>query len=437
MIAKNNFGNITKTFGFKILIICILTLLLLIPINMITEVISERLTYKEEAIDSIISPLGFNTEIEGIVIAIPYLKFYSNSYKKDYIFYTPEEYNISGDVETSVLSRGIFKAPIYNSVLKVDGKFSAYNSEFFNSITESDNTILYDEAVLLVGIRNKKSLLKLPKILLSDNTELIYYDKADSINIKFFHNKFIYKIYKENLINGFNFKTELNIQGGNSINIKALATENNISISSKWKDPSFIGNFLPVEREVSKNGFIAKWFIAGFNTSFSKYFTSDKEYSDNDNIKISFLLLNDNYNKTLRSIKYAILFIFIPFLVLFLCEVISGIRVHPIQYILIGLSNVIFYLLLLAISEHLNFNISYLISTIMVTALTSIYIGYIIKHKKYTIIISVVESLMYIFLFGILQLTDYALLVGTLGLFTIIAFAMYFTRNIDWYADNK
>ena len=116
---------------------------------------------------------------------------------------------------------------------------------------------------------------------------------------------------------------------------------------------------------------------------------------------------------------------------------ISGIRVHPIQYILIGLSNVIFYLLLLAISEHLNFNISYLISTIMVTALTSIYIGYIIKHKKYTIIISVVESLMYIFLFGILQLTDYALLVGTLGLFTIIAFAMYFTRNIDWYADNK
>ena len=436
-MIKNNFSDISKTFGIKIFIVFILALLLLIPIFMIRGVVLDRIDYKEEAINSIISPLGFDAEIEGVVIAIPYLKFYSNSYKKDYIFYTPEQYNVTGEIDTSILSRGIFKVPIYKSDLNISGKFESYNSELFSSLIDNNDKVLYDEAVLLLGIKNKKSLLKLPKITINDDNELVYYDNADSLNANFFHNKFIYKLNKDNLVNGFSFKTALSIQGGNTLYIKALATENNISLSSKWKDPSFVGNFLPVEREVSNNGFNAKWFIAGFNTSFSKYFTSDKTYSDTDNVEVSFLLLNDNYSKTLRSVKYAILFIFIPFLILFLCEALSRIRVHPVQYILIGLSNAIFYLLLLSISEHLNFNLSYFISVIMVTSLTSVYIGYIIKHKKYTLIMSIVELLMYTFLFGILQLTDYALLVGTLGLFAIIAFAMYFTRNIDWYADNK
>ncbi len=452
-----NINEVTKTLGFKIIIIIVLGLLLLIPMTFINSVVRDRIRYQNEAISSIIEPVGDSANIQGVVIAIPYLEKFIDSdtkeigYTRKYIFYMPNEYNVTGDVEVTSLSRGIFKAPIFNSKLNIAGKFDKYNDEIYN-LDKNNTIILYDEAMIILGIGNKKNLMKLPNVLINQNEELKYYEKNINIDLNMFNNKFLYTISRDNILNGFDFNITMDIQGGNSLIITPLASENTFKISSKWKDPSFTGGFLPTKREVNNNGFNAEWNIASFNTSFTKYWTSDENsnrlnnidnnqyYTSNqesNNVLISFLLLNDNYQKTSRSVKYAILFIFIPFFVLFLCEVLSKKRIHPVQYILIGIANAIFYLLLLAISEHINFNISYFLSALMVTALTSIYIGYIIKSPKYTISMAIVEALIYIFLFGILQLTDYALLMGTLGLFAVIALAMYFTRNVDWYGENN
>ena len=444
-----NIYNVSKTFGFKIFTILILGLLLLIPMTFINSVVRDRKNYKNEAVSSIIEPIGGVANIEGLIIAIPYLKkvVYEKeiTYKREYIFYMPNSYNISGDVEINLLKRGIFKVPILNSTLNIKGKFDKYNSDLYN-LDENDSTILFDEAIMIFGIGNKKNLLKLPKIIVNGNEELEYYQKTIKMNLQMFSNIFLFNISRDKIFNGFEFETSIDIQGGNSLIINPMAADNYFNISSKWSDPSFTGGFIPTKREVSKNGFNAEWNIASFNTSYNKYWTSE-EYDENNiyefenkrnenNVIISFLLLNDNYQKILRSVKYAILFIFIPFFVLFLCEVISKKRIHPVQYILIGISNAIFYLLILAISEHINFNVSYLISAIMVILLTSTYIGYIIKSKKYILSMAIVEILIYIFLFGILQLTDYALLMGTLGLFIVIAAGMYFSRNVDWYGEN-
>ena len=444
-----NIYNVSKTFGFKIFTILILGLLLLIPMTFINSVVRDRKNYKNEAVSSIIEPIGGVANIEGLIIAIPYLKkvVYEKeiTYKREYIFYMPNSYNISGDVEINLLKRGIFKVPILNSTLNIKGKFDKYNSDLYN-LDENDSTILFDEAIMIFGIGNKKNLLKLPKIIANGNEELEYYQKTIKMNLQMFSNIFLFNISRDKIFNGFEFETSVDIQGGNSLIINPMAADNYFNISSKWSDPSFTGGFIPTKREVSKNGFNAEWNIASFNTSYNKYWTSE-EYDENNiyefenkrnenNVIISFLLLNDNYQKILRSVKYAILFIFIPFFVLFLCEVISKKRIHPVQYILIGISNAIFYLLILAISEHINFNVSYLISAIMVILLTSTYIGYIIKSKKYILSMAIVEILIYIFLFGILQLTDYALLMGTLGLFIVIAAGMYFSRNVDWYGEN-
>lgn len=452
-----NINEVTKTLGFKIIIIVVLGLLLLIPMTFINSVVKDRIRYQNEAISSIIEPVGDSANIQGVVIAIPYLEKFIDSdtkeigYTRKYIFYMPNEYNVTGDVEVTSLSRGIFKAPIFNSKLNITGRFDKYNAEIYN-LDENNTIILYDEAMIILGIGNKKNLMKLPNILINQNEELKYYEKNINIDLNMFNNKFLYTISRDSILNGFDFNITMDIQGGNSLIITPLASENTFKISSKWKDPSFTGGFLPTKREVNNNGFNAEWNIASFNTSFTKYWTSDENsnrlnnidnnqyYTSNqesNNVLISFLLLNDNYQKTSRSVKYAILFIFIPFFVLFLCEVLSKKRIHPVQYILIGIANAIFYLLLLAISEHINFNISYFLSALMVTALTYIYIGYIIKSPRYTISMAIVESLIYIFLFGILQLTDYALLMGTLGLFAVIALAMYFTRNVDWYGENN
>lgn len=441
-----NIYNVSKTLGFKIFTILILGLLLLIPMNFIKSVVLDRRSYQREAVTSIIEPIGGVANIEGLIIAIPYIKkvIYEKeiTYKREYIFYMPNNYNISGNIEINLLKRGIFKVPILNSTLNIKGKFDKYNSNLYN-LDKNDTTILFDEAIMIFGVGNKKNLLKLPKIMVNQNEELEYYEKTVKINLLMFSNIFLFNISKDKLIDGFEFETSIDIQGGNSLIINPMASDNYFNISSSWNDPSFTGGFIPTKREISKNGFNAKWNIASFNTSYNKYWTSEEydknEYKEDNqnNVIISFLLLNDNYQKILRSVKYSILFIFIPFFVLFLCEVISKKRIHPVQYILIGISNAIFYLLLLAISEHINFNISYLISAIMVILLTSIYIGYIIKSKKYILSMAIVETLIYIFLFGILQLTDYALLMGTLGLFISIAAGMYFSRNVDWYGENN
>ena len=456
-----NYREIIDTFGFKLLIIFILGLLLLIPVNFIRSVILDRISYQKEAISSIIEPIGGNCNIQGIVVAIPYMKRHINSetkeifYKKEYIFYMPDEYSIIGNIEVKPLKRGIFKAPIFNSTLNLKGSFNKYNSEMY-SIDKNDN-ILFDEAILIFGIDNKKNLIKLPDITVKyndSNEKLNYYEKNIYADLKLFNNNFIFEISRDKLFNGFDFDITLNIQGGNFLAFTPMASENTFEISSLWKDPSFSGSFLPTSREVNNNGFNAIYNIASFNTPFNKYWKSEDDIinntyyssgkyhnstkisSEESDIYINFLLLNDNYNKTLRSVKYSIIFIFIPFFVLLLCEILSKNKIHPIQYILIGITNVIFYLLLLSISEHINFNLSYFISAIMVIVLSSTYIKYIIKSIKYALIMSLVQTLIYVFLFGILQLTDYALLIGSLGLFIVIAMAMYFTRNINWYAKN-
>ena len=288
-----NINDIAKTLGFKILIIVILGLLLLIPMSFINGVVRDRIRYQDEAVSSIIEPVGNSANIQGVVIAIPYLNRVIDSetkeisYIRKYIFYMPNEYNVEGNVEVSSLSRGIFKAPIFNSKLNITGRFDKYNAEIFN-LDENNNTILYDEAMLILGIVNKKNLMKLPNVSINQNEELQYYEKNINISLNMFSNKFLYTISRDKILNGFDFNITMDIQGGNSLIITPLASENTFKISSKWKDPSFTGGFLPTKREVNNDGFNAEWNIASFNTAFTKYWTSDENanrVNDNEYLK--------------------------------------------------------------------------------------------------------------------------------------------------------
>lgn len=454
MSVSSDLKSISRTLGFKIFMILVLGLLLLIPMSFIKWLVKDRKSYQTEAVKSIVEPMGGNLKLEGVVIAVPYvsLRQVSNEIvrKIEYIITMPETYNIEGNIEVNVLKRGIFKAPVFNSPVKIDGHFKAYDKMLYNI---NERYILWDEAVLVFGVSNKKNFTKLPVVKINGK-DLSTYEKALDVPIEFFHNALFFKLPAEYAKGGFTFDALVSIQGGNSVELLPLTSENTFALSSKWTDPSFTGGYLPVKREVTKDGFTAKWEIASFNTAFNKSWTTentsiykkgaytsisydDSEYmsgkNSSDTVITSFLMLNDNYQKTSRSLKYMLLFIFIPFFTLFLCEVLAKKILHPVQYCLIGIANVIFYLLLLSISEHLSFNMSYLVSAAMVMSITALYSGYIMKSVKLGFAVAIVQVLVYVFLFGILQLTDYALLMGTIGLFIAIAAAMFFTRNIDWF----
>lgn len=432
-LLENN-SSLAKTLGFKILIICVIALLLLIPTNLIRGIISDRQRYQSDAIESIIEPIGGEFRLNAFTLCVPYLYNVQDSdgnisQRKDYVIIMPNEYDVSVNAKMNILNRGIFKAPIYGADIKISGKFDAYKlSEKIQYL----HSILWNEAVIIISTANKQNFKSMPVITVNDAT--LKESERVMPNIDMFRNNgFTFQITEEMVASGFDFMADISIQGGSSINIAPMAGNNKITITSDWKDPSFTGNWLPTERNVDNNGFTATWQIPSFNTPFDSTFYIDRSQDGTSWIRTSFLLLNDNYQKTYRSIKYAILFIFAPFFALFLCEMLTRKRIHVIQYALIGLANVIFYLLLLSISEHLNFNISYFVSMIMVVALTSMYVGSITRTLKLSFIIAGVEFVIYIFLFGILQLTDYALLVGTIGLFVALALAMYFTRNINAY----
>ena len=231
-------------------------------------------------------------------------------------------------------------------------------------------------------------------------------------------------------------------------------------MTSSWKDPSFTGAFLPKDREISQDGFEATWRVLHFNRNYPQswidqsYFIDDDNYQDNlyeltdsytvtpntskndigaSKFGVNLLVAADHYQKSLRSSKYGILIIALSFLMFFLIEITQKLRIHAFQYILIGLALMIFYTLLLSISEHLGFNIAYWISCISVIGLIAIYARSVLANKKLASLLAGSLTVIYGFLFIIIQIETYALLVGSIGLFIILALTMFYTRKISWY----
>ncbi len=432
----------TETLGFKILLIFIIGLLLLIPMSLVRGVIFDRQSYQAEAQRSIIQPIGGEFSFNGVMIAIPYYYYETVNTvtgnttiservrKNDYALIMPRDYAVTSNLETEMLSRGIFKTPVFYSDMKIIADFSEYE---LDSKVHFE-TVSWDDAILIVATGDRKNLKQLPVVHMNEQT-LEVVETTSFSYIGLFSNAFAYSIDENSIRDGFSLSIDMSIQGGSAIHVLPMASDNTITLSSNWNDVGFTGSWLPVERSITDSGFSATWEIASFNTPlYGIRFLEDldaKYIERSDTINTNLLLSNDNYAKTERSIKYAMLFIFIPFFALFLCELLTKKKIHVVQYALIGLTNIIFYMLLLSISEHMSFNASYVISSFAVIAATALYIWAITKTVNLGIIIAVVEIVVYAFLFGILQLTDFALLFGTIGLFFAVVVAMYFTRNIE------
>ncbi len=236
----------------------------------------------------------------------------------------------------------------------------------------------------------------------------------------------------------FSFKLALN--GSEQIQFTPLAEETNVTVQSDWVSPSFNGAFLPVKREISKKGFTATWKVLHLNRNFPQYWEGNRYKVKDSCFGFKLLITADVYQKMTRLSKYSLMFIVFTFSAFFFSEIINRNRVHPIQYLLIGLAVILFYVLQLSISEHLNFNYAYLISSSAITLLISGYSKGILKNTYFTITVFSILAILYMYLYIVLQLEDYALIMGSIGLFLILSVIMFITRKIDWYSlenDNK
>ena len=419
--------NTRNNAGFKLFAVLGLGILFFIPILMVRGVVNDRLQHRESAMNSILEPIGNNFVLRGVSVAVPTVNR-EISDDVQWVMIQPTEYIVDADLEVSNLKRGIFDVPIFNATLSVTGKFETAAT----GIPE----IRGEEAFLIFDTGSRKNFSKDPEVRIGNNIRLQRQEKTGLANIGY-ASAFIYPISVARLREGFSFQITTEGRGGKYFAMLPTSGENTFRVRSDWPDPGFTGEWLPTEREVTDDGFSAVWEIAGFNVSIGKTAVIDPTdfYTENlsQQVRVSFLQINDIYTQVERSMKYAFLFIFIPFLALFFVESVRKTQIHPAQYLLIGIANILFYLLLLSLAEYIPFNAAYTIAMLMTVLLCGLYCAAIFRSKKTGILLGIVSLFAYLFLFSLLQLADYALLIGTLGLFAALAVIMFVTRNLDWY----
>jgi inner membrane protein len=226
------------------------------------------------------------------------------------------------------------------------------------------------------------------------------------------------------------FSMQFSLNGSQQLMMAAAARENKLQMQSTWKDPSFTGIKLPDERVINESGFSASWKF--MNRSVPQVWDNNFYDLSQTTFGADLLIPVDNYDKTERSVKYALLCIILTFAAFFLIESIYKKSLHLVQYGLAGLALVLFYTLLLSISEYLGFNSAYLVAAAATIGLVTWFVGSIMKSGKLGTFIGFVLAVVYGYIFTIIQLQDYALLMGSVGLFIALAIIMYFSRKLQW-----
>lgn len=424
--------QIRHSIGTRLFIIAVLTLVLLIPSVMIQSLISERKDRRDEAAAEISGKWGDQQIITGPVLSIPYTEYMKDDKnnlirKIRYIHFLPSDLQISGNINPEIRYRGIYEVVVYNSDLAIQGQFETPD---LTGLKIPHEDILWENAFLALGISDMKGI----KAFITVNWNGEEFPANPGVETNDVMSAGI-SIKPDLTVRNeeYHFSIDLNLNGSAGVLFAPVGKETRVMLSSDWPDPSFTGNFLPVSREVTDDGFTANWKILHLNRNFPQKWAGDQFKVTNAVFGVDLLLAVDEYQKTMRTAKYAIMFIALTFLTFFMIELLSRKVIHPIQYLLIGFALLVFYTLLLSISEYLVFKQAYLIASVGVILLISLYAKSVLTNFLQTVIIAGVLILLYGYLYIILQLQDYALLMGSIGLFIILAVVMYLTRKIDWF----
>ncbi|GHE54541.1 cell envelope integrity protein CreD [Roseivirga thermotolerans] len=434
--------------SIKLLSIGFLIAILLIPNHMIKSLISEREIRQKEAIQEISESWASPQEITGPILTIPYESVVTISNSKEavivkYAHFLPEALNIEGQMEPKSRKRGIYNVSLYASQLKIDGSFST--PDFSNFLGDTDK-VLWHMATISMGIPDMRGIQNHIVLQLGDKALTMEPGIPQKINLDIEQSTNPKKTVSNDYQNGvsanltwnpewrsISFSTELSLHGTKSLTFNPIGKTTLVKIRSTWPHPSFNGQFLPDAYTTSENGFNAEWSIFDLNRNYPQQWADKQHRIYNSGFGVMLFQPVDNYHQNMRSAKYAVLILFLTFLAFFFIETLNKTRIHPIHYILVGLALTIFYTLLLSISEHLQFGLAYRISAVVVIGMTSLYSKSILKSKRLAVIILLFFSIIYTFVYIVLQLEDYALLFGSIGLLLVLGVCMYMSRNIDWY----
>ncbi|RLD12569.1 MAG: cell envelope integrity protein CreD [Chlamydiae bacterium] len=420
----------------KIFSIGLFVMILLVPASMVSSLMRERKLRRDSVVQEINHKWGNSQTITCPFFTVPYKSFYRDKNDKlkfniHYLHVLPEKLTVSGQINPEIRYRSIYEAVLYNVKLNINGNFIL--PELNQSNIDPEN-VLWDKAIFSIGITDMRGI--------QDNICVLFngkkYDVSPGLKTTDLASAGLHCVIPLSSAKGENlFSFRLNLNGSENIQFIPIGKTTDVSLKSSWASPSFNGSFLPVTRKISSAGFTAEWNILHLNRNFPQFWLDNQYKITDSSFGLKLLITTNIYQKSIRISKYALIFIIFTFAAFFFSEIISKKRVHPIQYILIGLAILLFYILLLSISEHLNFDIAYILSALVTTILITGYSKGILKNNRFTLAVFGILIVLYSYLYVVLQLEDYALIMGSIGLLFVLSTVMYITRKIDWYSLEK
>ena len=428
MLKSPLFWKITTLIG------CIV--LLSLPLMMVRELINERADYRNEVVDAIEQSTSGSQKLAGPLIAIPITETLTRmenqkevNYQRSWVYYwLPESLAVAGKQTVESRRVGIYSGQVWHNVLQIKASFDPLR---LAALRKTNIVLGQPRLVVSVGDARGIGAIHAPEVngnVLSVEPGLGISGDGAGIHMP------MPALAEDNKPLEIAFSLDLN--GTGEFSLVPLGRNSELQLTSNWPHPGFLGSFLPTQREVSAAGYRAHWQSSWFANDMGSYFKDDMEipWSRLPAFSADVMSLADQYQLTDRATKYAILLIGLTFMAFFVFESLTRRPLHPMQYLLVGLSLVLFYLVLLALSEHIGFTAAWLAASLSGAVMTGIYLQAVLRGWRNSLLFVAALLLLDGVMWFLLHSEDSALLLGTGVLALALSVLMFLTRRVDWYA---
>lgn len=429
----------TQTLTAKVLGIGLLALIMLIPLAQVRELIAERQQLRETTISRIAEGWGGRQTLGAPVLRVPTRRVIDRADGKPPEVQPGSESmladQLQADIQLSVQTRsyGMYSAPLYAAAVHLSGRFMPEDLAQYSSLGIAQWQDA--KAELLLPIADLRGLRDVDDVRINGRPV-----RFRSSGTRVAGLPAITVPIDLSALDGkpIEFDLHLTLAGAASLQLLPLARSTDVRMRAPWRDPSFTGATLPLERSVGEQGFSARWHMLDINRSFGQWWVDGDPGVDNamsaSSFGVELYQPVSVYQRNERAGKYGLLFVALTFVAFFLVEVLRKLRVHPVQYLLVGAALVTFYVLLLALSEQIGFAPAYLVAAAAVVLIVGGYAAAVLRARRAGLLLGGVLALVYAMLYGLIATEQYALLIGALVLLATVTLMMYLTRRIDWYA---
>ena len=434
-----------RPLAFKLATIGLLIALLIFALSTIGHLVAERQARRNEVIQDIARSSSGEQQITGPILVIPYEKTVREWRENDrgerhleerevsgQLHFLPENFSLDGDVRTELRARGIYEARLYHAKLRINADFDV---PLHYGVGSDTGAYRFGRPFIAIGVTDIRGIESPLTATLDGAPVSLQAGTGTRLLLEGLH--LLAPGLSSESTAHLHLAVDLPLLGTSEFHVIPVGRQTQVHLRSNWPHPSFTGDFLPIQRKLDSDGFTAQWATTFFSTNLEEALHRCGEQASCADLTshllgVSFVDPVDQYLKTDRAIKYALLFVTLTFSGFFLFDVLKKLPVHPVQYGLVGAALALFYLLLLSLSEHVGFAAAYLLSSAACVGLITFYVTHILRSLVWGLGFGCGLAVLYACFYGLLSADDYALLMGSLLLFSVLAAAMILTRNVNW-----